>query len=257
MMKKYLLLLLVLATFSYGSEFKIVQKPIVFDKTRKELTKAYIAYHYGMRVKDITIQPKVIVLHWTGSNSLKGAYNTFAPAKLRGRNYIKKAGQLNVSAHFLVDRDGSIYQLMPDNWMARHVIGLNYSAIGVENIGGGKDKDNLTHAQVKANIWLVRYLKEKYPDIEYLIGHYEYWNMRATDLWLERDKKYRTWKSDPGKAFMKKVRSGVHDLHLKSAPKSKQKKNKKRSVLKSETIVLKPVHKEMDEEETWEKVETH
>ena len=32
-----------------------------------------------------------------------------------------------------VDRDGTICRLMPETWMARHVIGLNYSAIGIEN----------------------------------------------------------------------------------------------------------------------------
>ena len=33
------------------------------------------------------------------------------------------------SAQFLVDRDGTIYSLMPETFMARHVIGLNLSSI--------------------------------------------------------------------------------------------------------------------------------
>jgi len=33
---------------------------------------------------------------------------------------------------------------MPDNWMGRHVIGLNYNSIGVENVGGVDDKQDLT-----------------------------------------------------------------------------------------------------------------
>jgi beta-N-acetylhexosaminidase len=252
-MKKTYLMLVFILTLAFTSELRVIQKPIVFDRTRIDLTKAYIDYHYGMKVKDITIKPRIIVLHWTGSNSLSGAYNTFAPAKLRGRSYIKKAGQLNVSAHFLVDRDGTIYQLMQDNWMARHVIGLNYSAIGIENIGGGKDKDNLTPAQVEANVLLIRHLKRKYPDIDYLIGHYEYWNMRSTSLWLEKDKKYRTWKSDPGKAFMKKVRTGVDDLNLKTSPNTKKQRKISMKKLKTEIITLHPIHKN-DESETWEEV---
>ena len=219
-MKKIILWYLVLLVGSFANEFKIIQKPITFDKTRIDLTKAYILQHYGKKVEDITIVPRVIVLHWTGSNSFSGAFNTFDPSTLRGRKYIKKAGQLNVSSHFLVNRDGTIYQLMKDNSMARHVIGLNYSAIGIENVGGTKDKDNLTPIQLKANIWLVKYLKNKYPTIEYLIGHLNYWNMRSTNLWLETDKKYRTWKSDPGNAFMHKVKEGVKELNLKSAPKN-------------------------------------
>lgn len=131
------------------------------------------------------------------------------------RSDIASAGALNVSSHFLVARDGTIYQLMPDNWMARHVIGLNYSSIGVENIGGeGDKKEDLTEAQLQANIKLVQYLKAKYPEIEYLIGHLEYTQMESTPLWLEKDADYRTKKVDPGEKFMAQVRESVKDLEL-------------------------------------------
>ncbi|MEA2091363.1 MAG: peptidoglycan recognition family protein, partial [Campylobacterota bacterium] len=132
------------------------------------------------------------------------------------RGDIASAGALNVSAHFLVARDGKITQLMPDNWMARHVIGLNYSTIGIENVGGENNaKEDLTQAQVIANIKLVRYLKAKYPRIEYLIGHHEYRDMENNPLWLELDAGYRTVKADPGEKFMKSVRKEVKDLNLK------------------------------------------
>lgn len=106
---------------------------------------------------------------------------------------------------------------MPDNIMARHVIGLNYSSIGIENIGGEDNiKEDLTKAQVQANIDLVTYLTLKYPNIEYLIGHHEYRLMEKTALWLERDAGYRTQKRDPGEKFMNSVRQGVKDLRLKA-----------------------------------------
>jgi beta-N-acetylhexosaminidase len=135
-----------------------------------------------------------------------------------GRKDIAKASALNVSVQFLIDKDGTIYRLMPETWMGRHVIGLNYYAIGVENVA--KDAKSLTPAQVRANIVLVEYLKHKYPTIEYLIGHHEYRRMESTPLWLERDKGYRTTKYDPGDAFMQKVRKGVQQLHLKAPPKA-------------------------------------
>src|SRR5580693_7225904 len=53
------------------------------------------------------------------------------------RPELQREGELNVSAHFLVDRDGTIYRLMPETWMARHCIGLNRVAIGIENVGDG------------------------------------------------------------------------------------------------------------------------
>lgn len=197
---------------------QIIQKPIVFTEHRKQMTKEYIKQHYALDVNNINITPKMIVLHWTAVMSFEDSYKRLYQEELfTDRKDIASASLLNVSAHFLVDRNGTIYQLMPDNYMARHVIGLNYSAIGVENVGGeGNAKEDLTPAQIQANIALVRYLKMKYPSIEYLIGHHEYMGFEDTPLWLERDKGYRTIKADPGKKFMKSVRLKVEDLGLKS-----------------------------------------
>jgi len=205
------------------SSIRIVDKPIDFGKERIAMTKAYIKQHYGKNVSNIRITPKIIVLHWTAEMSFDKSFKRLQPQRLlTDRKDIAKASLLNVSAHFLVARDGTIYRLMPENWMARHVIGLNYSSIGVENVGGkGNRKDDLTKAQRRANIKLIRYLKAKYPSIEYLIGHHEYREMEKTSLWLEKDKGYRTVKSDPGKKFMDEMRNATRDLHLKTPPKGR------------------------------------
>ena len=189
----------------------IVQKPIIFTDKRKEMTKEYIKTHYGLKVRDITIKPKIIVLHWTAVMDFDECFKRLNGEELYSdRGDIATASALNVSAHFLVARDGTITQLMPDNWMARHVIGLNYSSIGIENVGGeGNSKDDLTEAQLEANIKLVKYLKAKYPTIQHLIGHHEYREMENTPLWLEKDDGYRTIKVDPGDRFMNAVREGV------------------------------------------------
>jgi beta-N-acetylhexosaminidase len=199
----------------------IIDKPIDFGESRIEMTKEYIAKHYGLHPKNINITPKIIVLHWTAEMSFEKSFNRLKPQKLlTDRKDIANASLLNVSAQFMVARDGTIYRLMPETYMARHVIGLNYNSIGVENVGGKNNKsDDLTPAQLEANIKLVRYLKAKYPTIEYLIGHHEYREMEKTKLWLERDKGYRTTKKDPGARFMRDVRKNVQDLHLKTPPK--------------------------------------
>ena len=173
-----------------------------------ELTRQYRFKHYGINAKSIKIKPRMIVLHWTCTN-FQDAYDIFYPAVLRNRIDINKGGDLNVSAHFLVDRDGKIYQLMPTNWMARHTIGLNNIAIGIENVGGVGDIENLTQAQVDTNIYLIRGLKKQYPDIKYLIGHYEYGKLRNTKLWQEKNSDYFTDKKDPGEKFMRLVRNGL------------------------------------------------
>lgn len=218
---KALWIVLSLAATLSASSLRIVDKPIDFGKERIALTKAYIAKHYGKRVRDITITPRIIVLHWTAEPSFEKSFARLKPQRLLSdRRDISAASALNVSAHYMIDRDGTIYRLMPDHWMARHVIGLNYYAIGIENVGGkGNRIDDLTPAQLRSNIALVRYLKAKYPSIEYLIGHHEYRRMERTPLWLEKDKNYRTVKRDPGDAFMRNVRRAVRDLKLKTPPK--------------------------------------
>ena len=218
-MKQLLLIIITLIFLSCSASKVIVDKPIVFNEERTELTRTYLLERYGLEQESPVISPKMIVLHWTVIPSLEEAFEAFDPATLPNwRPDIENVSGLNVSSQFMVDRDGTIYSLMPETNMARHVIGLNHCAIGVENVGGTKELP-LTRAQLKANIWLVEYLTNKYP-IDYLIGHYEYTNFEDHPLWLEKDKTYRTVKTDPGKDFMKKVRKATKNLNFKPVPKN-------------------------------------
>lgn len=195
----------------------IKQTPIEFSKTRIELTKEYIKTHYGLDVKDIKIVPKMIVVHHTAIDDFRDSLSRFVSETLPSdRPDITNGGALNVSAHFMVERDGTIHQLMPLDFMARHVIGLNYSSIGIENVGGQNSKDNLTKEQLKANIELVAELKKRFATIEYLIGHYEYRCFENSPLWLEKNNGYRTFKDDPSVRFMNELRANIDGF--KGAP---------------------------------------
>jgi N-acetyl-anhydromuramyl-L-alanine amidase AmpD len=195
----------------------IIDKPINFNSEREELSLQYLQEHYGLAEASPAIVPRMIVLHYTVIPTMQGTYATFYPPYLPDtRPDISNAGNLNVSAHFLVDRDGTIYRLMPETLMARHVIGLNHCAIGIENVGG-TEKLPLTGDQVRANVWLIQYLAGKY-DIEYVIGHSEYTLFEGHELWLEKDEGYRTLKNDPGEAFMRKVRRRLKNLNFKPLP---------------------------------------
>jgi len=193
----------------------IIDKPIVFDEKRIELSKTYIQKHYDLKVDNIKIQPRMIVIHWTAINDFTISYNRFYASTLPlDRGDISKASTLNVSTHFMIDRDGQIYRLMDETKMARHVIGLNYYALGIENVGGEGSVDNLTPKQLQANIALIKYLRDKYSKLEYMIGHHEYTQCENTPLWLETDKSYKTIKYDPGEHFMQRLR--FHFPKLKS-----------------------------------------
>lgn len=215
-MKNSILILCVLILGACANQKKIIDKPIIFDAERKALTLEYLSNRYGLQQEEPTIVPKMIVLHWTVIPTFSESFETFNPSKLPSRPDIKAASALNVSSQFMVDRDGTIYRLLPETTMARHVIGLNHCAIGVENIGSKEDLP-LTEAQEQSNIWLVKYLSEKYQ-IDYLIGHYEYTLFEDHELWLEKDDGYRTEKDDPGEGFMMKVREATKKLNFKTNP---------------------------------------
>lgn len=195
----------------------IVERPISFGPDRQALTIEYLKSRYDLPATTPAIKPRMVVLHWTAIPTLEGSLKAFQPERLpSARGDIQQAGALNVSAHYLIDRDGTIYQLLPDTVMARHTIGLNHCAIGIENVGGTAETP-LTKEQLRSNTRLVRSLAKTYP-IEYLIGHYEYTAFEGNPLWLEKDSGYRTTKTDPGEEFMNKVRSNLSDLSFKPIP---------------------------------------
>ena len=220
-MKHHIIYLLFICILTACSSSKtIVEHPITFNEERKILTVEYLQNRYGLEQDSPEIEPKMIVLHWTVIPTFEKSFEAFDPVTLPNwRPDIKNVSGLNVSSQFMVDRDGTIYQLLPETTMARHVIGLNHCAIGVENVGGTEELP-LTKEQLNSNIWLVKYLKDKY-DIDYLIGHYEYTLFENHPLWLEIDEGYRTVKTDPGTEFMGKVRNAVKKLNFKELPKTK------------------------------------
>ena len=214
----YVFILSISSISCENTDIHIIKKDIIFDDLRTSLTKQYIKERYNFEAESITIDPRIIVVHWTATKTSEQAFNTFKSPSLQGsRNDISYASNLNVSAHFLVDRNGQVFQLMKDNIMARHVIGLNYSSIGIENVGGIEGYP-LTNEQLISNVKLVKYLKSKYPKIDYLIGHFEYTNFENHELWLEKDSLYRTIKIDPGIEFMNKLRKDLNNLNFKELP---------------------------------------
>jgi N-acetylmuramoyl-L-alanine amidase len=191
----------------------IIDAPVAWNDTRAQLTLAYRRAHSDPDAKDLTITPRVIVLHYTDGDSASATISYFDQVEVEAaRAELKRAGAVNVSAHFLVDRDGTIYQLQPPTRFARHTIGLNHVAIGIENVGDDR-KWPLTDAQVAADAALVRDLASRYP-ITHLLGHSEVEHFRDNPYFVERDPAYRNSKPDPGAAFLARVRAAVCDLHL-------------------------------------------
>ena len=109
---------------------RIVTKLIPFGPARRAETAAYAQRHYGIHTWRLE-HPHVIVEHYTASNSFTSAYSTF-----ESDTPDSELGELpGVCAHFVIDRDGTIYQLVRLNTICRHTVGLNWTAFGIEHVG--------------------------------------------------------------------------------------------------------------------------
>lgn len=211
MRKSLIISLLFVVVQALGQKLKIIEKPIVWDSTRIALSVEYLKQRHGIEQLQPTIKPKMVVVHWTAIPTFEKSFFAFNSSTLpNARKELQNASQLNVSAHYLIDRDGTVYHLMPDTLLARHVIGLNYCAIGIENVGDGS-KNPLTEEQFRVNCLLIRQLQKKCK-IEYLIGHHEYTKFKGSKIWKETDPNYQTVKSDPGDEFMNRLREKFKKL---------------------------------------------
>jgi N-acetyl-anhydromuramyl-L-alanine amidase AmpD len=191
----------------------IVDAPMAWSAERERLTLEYRRQHSDEAATDLAIDPHVIVLHYTGGGSAASTRAYFDHTKIEAaRKELARGGAVNVSSHFLVDRDGTIYRLQPETRFARHCIGLNHIAIGIENVGD-EQRYPLTDAQVAADAALVRDLASRFH-ITHLLGHYEVMQFRDHPYFVELDPAYKNDKGDPGKAFMARVRERVADLKL-------------------------------------------
>ena len=145
----------------------ITWKPIPFGAKRKREMAAYSKRHYGTRTWHLR-HPKVIVEHYTDGTTFGGAWGTFAANTPHD-------GELpGVCAHFIIDRDGTIYQLVPLGVRCRHAIGMNWTAIGIEHVGTSDKMVLDDHAQMRSSLRLTLWLMHTYGiNIGNVIGHAE------------------------------------------------------------------------------------
>ncbi len=130
---------------------------------------AYAERHYGLRRYRL-IHPHVIVIHFTETPSFQSTYNTFAP-DVPDSELHELPG---TCAHFVIDKDGTIYQLVPTTVMCRHTVGLNWTAIGIEHVGYSDAQVLQNRRQMASSLRLVRWLRcRSQIQIRNVIGHNE------------------------------------------------------------------------------------
>jgi N-acetylmuramoyl-L-alanine amidase len=147
----------------------IVQSRIPFPAKRKAEMRRYAIRHYGLHRFTLD-HPRVIVEHFTGSNSYHAAFRTFA----RDVPDVELHELPGLCAHFVVDRRGTIHQLVSTTLMCRHTVGLNWTAIGIEHVGRSDTSVMSNRRQLAASLRLTRWLQGNFGiKTRNVIGHSE------------------------------------------------------------------------------------
>ncbi len=140
----------------------VVQHRIPYPQHRRDEMAAYAKAHYGTRTSTLT--PTAVVLHFTESDSVAGVISYFSQDS-------PNMGVLpGVCSHYLVAKDGTVYQLVSTDLMCRHTVGLNHRAVGIEVIQSTQghssawaDQQILNRpAQMRSLLLLVAMLQDKY-----------------------------------------------------------------------------------------------
>jgi beta-N-acetylhexosaminidase len=146
---------------------RIAWRKIPFGAERKRQMAAYSDRHYGERTWEL-VDPRVIVEHYTAGTSFDSAWNHFAA------NGVHLGERPGVCAHFLIDTDGTIYQLVNLAIRCRHAIGMNWTAIGIEHVGTNAHDILGDRAIMRASLRLTAWLMLRYGiDVGNVIGHAE------------------------------------------------------------------------------------
>jgi beta-N-acetylhexosaminidase len=181
---------------------EIEWKKIPFGAKRKRQMAAYSKRHYGERTYELT-NPKVVVEHYTSGTSFDSAWNHFAA---NGTHLGEKPG---VCAQFIIDTDGTVYQLVNLAIRCRHAIGMNWTAIGIEHVGtnapGILDNRRMMRASLRLTAWLML----RYGiDVGNVIGHAEILQSRyhreAYESW--RCSTHADWDRDEMRIYRRRLK---------------------------------------------------
>jgi len=138
---------------------------------RIDLTAESIQHHPGTseafnkpRIKDFIKSPNFssregakissIIVHYTVVGDVGGVIRHFQNPAPEGKR------DNAVSAHYIIDKNGDIYQMVNDGDKAWHAVQANASSIGIEHVA--EPGDQLTQEQERSSVALIRWLMSEY-----------------------------------------------------------------------------------------------
>jgi N-acetylmuramoyl-L-alanine amidase len=123
---------------------------------------------------------RLIVIHYTGMQSMRVAINRLISHRSK------------VSCHYLISREGKIFQIVDDNRVAWHAgkskwgkfVNLNKNSIGIELVNKGHKfgYQKFSNKQIKSLVKLCEKLKKKYKiSNRFVLGHSDIAPLRKSD----------------------------------------------------------------------------
>ena len=131
----------------------LLKKHLPYEEWEEEYREYFQRYY---RDSELTLNPRMIVLQYSGTDDFSRLWHTFA----NGGIYDGRKGHLSV--HYVVDKDGSIYELMPPNRRVRGTYGVNHVAVTISLIGRNEQALLNNNIQMRTSFGLVRWLMNQY-----------------------------------------------------------------------------------------------
>jgi len=122
----------------------------------------------GRHIGGVNTDIDKIIIHITDSEGMSAEWWFLNPDPPPGKA---------VSAHYIIEKDGDIVQIVPEDRIAYHCRGHNKGSIGIEFVGRLKDTDKqtFTDKQIEAAARLIPYLQKKYGiSDDHVYGHREF-----------------------------------------------------------------------------------
>ncbi len=211
-------------------QLDIIELPIPITETIRRMTLDFEQrnYHYN----SVWLTPRFVVVHSMDLDDLKNSLQKSSLLHDRipsSWGLLSKAGSLPNGAHFIIDKDGTIYCLTPPfakdgkavsyertnhQWFIRRHQDANPLAIGIENVTPANgDFTDLSEAQISANAQLIRWLVWfENGQIRKITSHHQYNDEQFLDCILGTEnlrhqlKPYRTTgRKDVGSEVLSRI----------------------------------------------------
>jgi len=79
------ILLLVQLGCSPKASFRIFEKPITWNAEREALSLQYLKERHGLDQKEASINPQMVVVHWTAIDNIEVTFDLFDSPTIGGR----------------------------------------------------------------------------------------------------------------------------------------------------------------------------